>query len=156
MLTLTEDIFEEEKLFQIIPCEHLRQVIRVVGKQAPSYASPKLWITHSRTGVRCRATTVAKNLSCHDMDKDQTSFGWNFGTFLWEYFLWIDHWYQTIFWNWGNNFDGNKHVGQFWPDIIAYLAMFSRSIWQCILTPKKFNAAFSVNSRMVESRHSCP
>ena len=29
--------------------------------QAPSYASPKLWITHSLMGVKCRATSVAKN-----------------------------------------------------------------------------------------------
>ena len=31
------------------------------SSQAPSYASPKLWQNHSLTGVRCRATSVAKN-----------------------------------------------------------------------------------------------
>ena len=31
------------------------------SSQAPSYASPKLSLTHLRTGVRCRATSVAKN-----------------------------------------------------------------------------------------------
>ena len=33
------------------------------SSQAPSYASPKLWITHSLTGVKCRATSVAKKSS---------------------------------------------------------------------------------------------
>ena len=31
-------------------------------KQAPDYASPKLRLTHSLTGVKCRATSVAKNV----------------------------------------------------------------------------------------------
>ena len=34
----------------------------LTSSQAPSYASPKLWITYSLTGVRCRATSVAKKL----------------------------------------------------------------------------------------------
>ena len=33
------------------------------SSQAPSYASPKLWISHLLTGVRCRATSVAKKYS---------------------------------------------------------------------------------------------
>ena len=33
------------------------------SSQAPSYASPKLRLTESLTGVKCRATSVAKNLS---------------------------------------------------------------------------------------------
>ena len=32
------------------------------SSQAPSYASPKLWLTHLLTGVKCRATSVAKNM----------------------------------------------------------------------------------------------
>ena len=32
------------------------------SSQAPSYASPKLRLTDSLTGVKCRATSVAKNL----------------------------------------------------------------------------------------------
>ena len=39
----------------------------ITSSQAPSYASPKLWITYSLThlltGVRCRATSVAKKLN---------------------------------------------------------------------------------------------
>jgi len=31
------------------------------NEQAPSYASPKLSLTHLLTGVKCRATSVAKN-----------------------------------------------------------------------------------------------
>ena len=31
------------------------------SSQAPSYASPKLRLTYLLTGVRCRATSVAKN-----------------------------------------------------------------------------------------------
>ena len=31
------------------------------SSQAPSYASLKLWLTDSLTGVKCRATRVAKN-----------------------------------------------------------------------------------------------
>ena len=32
------------------------------SSQAPSYASPKLWPARSLTGVKCRATSVAKNV----------------------------------------------------------------------------------------------
>ena len=38
--------------------------VLIAQKQAPSYASPKLSLTHLRTGVRSRATSVAKKLSC--------------------------------------------------------------------------------------------
>ena len=34
---------------------------QITSSQAPSYASPKLRLTHSLTGVKCRATSVAKN-----------------------------------------------------------------------------------------------
>ena len=34
------------------------------SSQAPSYASPKLQLTKSLTGVKCRATSVAKNQLC--------------------------------------------------------------------------------------------
>ena len=34
--------------------------LEIVKEQAPSYASPKLRLTYLLTGVRCRATSVAK------------------------------------------------------------------------------------------------
>ena len=44
-----------------------RIIIKTTSSQAPSYASPKLSLTHSLarslTGVKCRATSVAKNSS---------------------------------------------------------------------------------------------
>ena len=50
---------------QLKPKKGILHQVEVLKKktssQAPSYASPKLWITHSPTGVKCRATRVAKN-----------------------------------------------------------------------------------------------
>ena len=43
-------------LFLIFQCGFINKT----SSQAPSYASPKLWITHWLTGVKCRATSVAK------------------------------------------------------------------------------------------------
>ena len=41
---------------------HLRMILAYKqARKAPSYASSKLWITDSLTGVKCRATSVAKN-----------------------------------------------------------------------------------------------
>ena len=39
---------------------------RVTSSQAPSYASPKLSLTHTLTGVKCRATSVAKKISVEE------------------------------------------------------------------------------------------
>ena len=39
------------------------------SSQAPSYASPKLWLTDLLTGVKCRATSVAKNDASHSLYK---------------------------------------------------------------------------------------
>ena len=50
------------------------------SSQAPSYASPKLWLNHSLTGVRCRATSVAKNPNMKVVwpsDDFTTLWGWN-------------------------------------------------------------------------------
>ena len=39
---------------------HHQESNKLASSQAPSYASPKLSLTHSLTGVKCRATSVAK------------------------------------------------------------------------------------------------
>ena len=41
-------------------CIGLMTIWRRTSSQAPSYASPKLSLTDSLTGVKCRATSVAK------------------------------------------------------------------------------------------------
>ena len=43
------------------------------SSQAPSYASPKLRLTESLTGVKCRATSVAKKILVHQ-DSDVSIF----------------------------------------------------------------------------------
>ena len=52
------------------------------SSQAPSYASPKLRLTDLLTGVKCRATSVAKNIlynscvsKCQFVEKPIGSFG---------------------------------------------------------------------------------
>ena len=47
---------------QIAQAAYERSIDRAceLSKQAPSYASPKLSPTHSLTGVKCRAISVAK------------------------------------------------------------------------------------------------
>ena len=44
------------------------------SSQAPSYASPKLSPTHSLTGVKCRATSVAKKVRGNTYDMHQTHY----------------------------------------------------------------------------------
>ena len=48
---------------------------QLTSSQAPSYASPKLRLTDLLTGVKCRATNVAKNhkeTSLHPVDHLET------------------------------------------------------------------------------------
>ena len=58
-------------------------VTKIVNKQARkprSYASPKLWPTHlltySLTGVKCRATSVAKNIDINIIKGNHKNIDW--------------------------------------------------------------------------------
>ena len=56
------------KYFIIEISKHLKLVLIKQDRKPRSYTSLKLWPTHSLTGVKCRATSVAKNNFSQDFE----------------------------------------------------------------------------------------